>query len=90
MQNVQNAIKQKDSSSMLCSLCCLLIACYLIVGYAGKIHKKFVLLAHPDSSLAVAVIEGHRFSYIYRKTLQKQGSGESQVHLTEAVESCAL
>lgn len=50
--------------------------CYL---HAGKVHKKFVLLAHSDSPLAAAVVEGHRFSYIYRKTASKQGSGESQV-----------
>lgn len=49
------------------------------MSHAGKVHKKFVLLAHPNSSLAAAVVEGHRFAYIYRKTVSKQGSGESQV-----------
>ncbi len=47
--------------------------------FAGKIHKKFTLLGHPESRLAAAVIEGHRFSYVYKHTTGRQRTGDSQV-----------
>lgn len=47
--------------------------------FAGKIHKKFTLLGHPESRLAAAVIEGHRFSYVYKQTTGRQRTGDSQV-----------
>ncbi|KAL0045595.1 hypothetical protein WJX82_010847 [Trebouxia sp. C0006] len=46
---------------------------------AGKIHKKFTLLGHPESRLAAAVIEGHRFSYVYKHTTGRQWTGDSQI-----------
>ncbi|DBA75109.1 TPA: hypothetical protein ACH3X1_010431 [Trebouxia sp. C0004] len=46
---------------------------------AGKIHKKFTLLGHPESRLAAAVIEGHRFSYVYKHTTGRQRTGDSQI-----------
>lgn len=46
---------------------------------AGKIHKKFTLLGHPESRLAAAVIEGHRFSYVYKHTTGTQRTGDSQI-----------
>ena len=50
-----------------------------ICVFAGKIHKKFTLLGHPESRLAAAVIEGHRFSYVYKHTTGTQRTGDSQV-----------
>ncbi len=50
-----------------------------VAVFAGKIHKKFILLGHPESRLAAAVIEGHRFSYVYKHTTGKQRIGDSQV-----------
>lgn len=50
-----------------------------ICVFAGKIHKKFTLLGHPESRLAAAVIEGHRFSYVYKHTTGRQRTGDSQV-----------
>ncbi|KAA6429712.1 MAG: hypothetical protein FRX49_00146 [Trebouxia sp. A1-2] len=46
---------------------------------AGKIHKKFTLLGHPESRLAAAVIEGHRFTYVYKRTMGRQRTGDSQI-----------
>eukprot|EP00891_Asterochloris_glomerata_P001667 jgi/Astpho2/1667/Aster-04101 len=46
---------------------------------AGKVQRKFVLLGHPGSSIAAAVVESHKFIYLYRRTVQRQPYGESQV-----------
>ena len=46
---------------------------------AGKIHKKFTLLGHPKSKLAAAVVEGNRFSYVYKHTQGRERTGDSQV-----------
>ena len=70
------------------------------VRCAGKVHKKFTLLAHPESKLAAALIEGNRFSYLYKQTSHKQSTGSSQVwpqhhccaclHLKEALLPCNI
>ncbi len=53
--------------------------------FAGKIHKKFTLLGHPESRLAAAVIEGHRFSYVYKHTTGRQRTGDSQVAKLQSI-----
>ena len=55
-------------------------ACRLIMHlFAGKIHKKFTLLGHPKSQIAAAIVEGNRFSYVYKHTSERQSAGDSQV-----------
>ena len=44
-----------------------------------------MLLGHPESTLAAAVIEGHRFSYVYKQTKGRQSTGDSQVSLLDEV-----
>lgn len=68
----------------LCSLACddaNSCVCWAVtlLCNVGKIHKKFTLLGHPNSKLAAAVVEGNRFSYVYRKTAGQQSTGDSQV-----------
>ncbi|KAL3133777.1 hypothetical protein ABBQ32_008257 [Trebouxia sp. C0010 RCD-2024] len=46
---------------------------------AGKVHKKFTLLGHSKSLISAVIVEGNRFSYVYKHTSGRQCTGDSQI-----------
>jgi hypothetical protein len=46
---------------------------------AGKVQRKFLLLAPPGGDVAAVLVEAAKYCYLYRSTAPKQEYGEHQV-----------
>lgn len=46
---------------------------------AGKVQRKFLLLAAPAGDVAAALVEASKYCYLYRSTAPRQEHGEHQV-----------
>ena len=43
-------------------------------------QRKFLMLGRPGDALAAALVEGHKFCYLYRPTTTRQEYGQHQVY----------
>ena len=59
-----------DGTTACCCCCC---------WPAGKLQRKFLLLAPPGGDVACALVEASKYTYLYRATTERQEYGEHQV-----------